>query len=153
VRARRACCSGAQVSSTAHFGALRAQRPSSTVPGVREVLDRLVENRRRVAIVTNMPLWMAEPMLERTGLQHALPIVVTHRRAGRAKPHPDQLLSALSQLRVSPRDAWYVGDMPNDCLAAHAASVRFAWAAYGEGLGCPEGADAVITRFDQVDAL
>lgn len=56
-----------------------------------------------IGAVTNLPGWVARPMLQAAGLAPFLNIVIPYRRGIRPKPSPDTLLDALGRLRVPPR--------------------------------------------------
>lgn len=67
-----------------------------------------------------------------------------HTPKGEVKPHPDILLSIISDLGFEPADAFYVGDnLFKDVLMAQQAGVKDVWAKYG----------AAQTRKEQYDLL
>jgi HAD superfamily hydrolase (TIGR01509 family) len=120
----------------------------------RETLEDLHADGVPLAAVTNLPRWMAEPMLDAAGLSLYLSVLVDHTATSRRKPHPDPILEALRRLGVTPTAAaWYVGDSANDCRAAKAAGISFAWASWGYDPGCPNGVDATLRTFRDLIAL
>lgn len=95
------------------------------VPGVVDFIQRLSGQGIRVGIVTSQPRGRCAAILRRCGLD-ALDVVITWNDvpSGRYKPDPYPLQQALSILGVRPGEAIYVGDTPDDLLAARNAKVR-----------------------------
>jgi phosphoglycolate phosphatase-like HAD superfamily hydrolase len=121
--------------------------------GVRETLADLSEDGVPLAAVTNLPDWIAGPMLDALQLRECFSAYVHYGSTPHHKPSPAPLLRALEELKVAPGpDAWYVGDTTTDARASEAAGVSYAWAAYGYGSDDVES-DAVIDRFEQVAGL
>ena len=117
-------------------------------------LRRLYERGTPLGAVTNLPMWMVEPMLASVALERMFGSVVTAGRARPGKPHPAPILLCCRELDVEPdEDCWYVGDAPGDCKAALAAGVSFAWASWGYGRSQPRGAHRVLKRFSDIASL
>jgi len=115
--------------------------------GVVETLDRLAIRGVRLGSVTNLPAWLAEPMLVGSGLAS---LFATNKWAAR-KPSPASLLTAARVLREhGAATVVYVGDTENDADAASAAKLPFAWAGYGYGEREPAGALTVLRSFKEV---
>lgn len=94
-------------------------------PGMAETLCALAAEGVRVGIVTSKARVRVDPDIERVGLgAGVLSVVVTGDDVAEAKPHPEGIVKALRALGIAPRDAAYVGDGPNDLLAARGAGVR-----------------------------
>ena len=88
-------------------------------------LDRLVEARVPLALVTNTIFGLGKPWEER--LARWLPTRVLSRDFGFVKPHPGIFLEAARALRVDPRDCLYVGDLLlSDVWGAQRAGMRAA---------------------------
>ncbi|MCL2725235.1 MAG: HAD-IA family hydrolase [Polyangiaceae bacterium] len=87
------------------------------LPGAREVLA--CDMRR--ALVTNKPREITLLVLEALGVAGAFEAVWA--ADGPLKPAPDGVLAALAALHIHPREAWFVGDGPQDVRAAKAAGV------------------------------
>jgi phosphoglycolate phosphatase len=122
--------------------------------GVRETLAGLRERGVGLAAVTNLPHWIASPMLASAGLGGLLAVVVGASRSRRGKPHPDPLWAALTSLGIEATpNSWYVGDMSDDQQAAASAGLSFAWAGYATDMPAPPGSDATLARFADVGAL
>jgi phosphoglycolate phosphatase-like HAD superfamily hydrolase len=72
-----------------------------------------------------------------------------------AKPEPDLLLLAASELGVEPARAWYVGDSTWDMRAAVAAGMRpiavLAGAAVAEGALRDAGATEVLRTLEELE--
>ena len=121
----------------ARFKAIcRAGEPSLVCfPGLYETLGSLSAKEVRLGVVTNLPSWMALPMLQAVGLDQLLAVVVTWGETKRHKPYPDPLLCAVEQLASNPARSWYIGDESSDEAAAAAAGINFAWAAWGYAAG------------------
>ena len=133
------------ISRDAFVQTCRTAAPPTLFPSVAPVLDALRSLGSRVGVVTNLSGAIARPVLQRTGLAARLDVIVDGSIGPPYKPHPRPLLLALSELSAEPSTALYVGDLDSDARAAHAAGLRFVWAAYGYS-PCvpPSGADAVI---------
>lgn len=115
-------------------------------PGIVDVLRTLVERRVPLGASTNLPKWIADPMLKVVGLADIVGTVVCWGDTRRHKPHPEPLLAAASRLGADPRSAWYVGDDPSDAVAAAAAGMRFAWASWGYTTAAPDGTGVILRR-------
>lgn len=120
--------------------------PIPLFPEVAETIGRLRELGAALGVATNLPDWMASPMLDAAGLSDHLSAVVTWGTTSRRKPHPDPLLAAMRQLGLSCHERhWYVGDSVADCQAAKAAGLSFAFAGWG-ATGAPSDADLILDR-------
>ena len=117
-------------------------------PGVAELLSALEQRAVAWGIVTNKPHRFTVPLVEQLGLAGRAGCVVSGDTVPRAKPHPDPLLKASSDLGIAPAEAIYLGDDERDTQAARAAGMRSVIAGYGYlGDGSrPEtwGAEAII---------
>lgn len=122
-------------------------------PGVRRSLEKLMTSTRPLGIVTSLPGWMADPVLELLGISKYISVVVGYGATSRHKPHPEPLLQALRELGLYPMpDIWYVGDTEGDFVATRAAGLSFACALYGYGRVFTD-ADANLKSFTEVLAL
>ena len=105
------------------FEALGAE--TEAVPGVRDVLDRLIAAGIRVAVASNGPVAKMEITLERAGLIDRLaPHIYSARDLDHPKPAPDIYLHAAAQLGVLPDRCAVVEDSASGARAAKAAGMR-----------------------------
>ncbi|HEY8857143.1 MAG TPA: HAD-IA family hydrolase [Rugosibacter sp.] len=117
--------------------------------GIAECLDRLDTLNIPWGIVTNKALRFAAPLIDGLGLQHRAICLVAGDSASHPKPHPAPLLMAARMAAIQPEYCIYIGDDERDILAAHAANMQAAAAAWGY-LGSDKpvadwGADIIIT--------
>jgi len=119
-----------EVHATYDAAAVAASGLASVFDGVEEVLHALAGAGWLLGVVTSKPLHRAAPLLARIGTPFA---VVRTPGAGRGKPAPDPLLSAVLELGVDPDQAVYVGDMAVDQESAERAGLHFIHAAWGYG--------------------
>jgi pyrophosphatase PpaX len=91
--------------------------------GIDEVLVRLKDEGRRLAIVTAKRRATVELAFARVPVGHLFETVVGGDETERHKPDPEPLLLACERLDVSPSTVAYVGDAPFDVAAAKAADV------------------------------
>ncbi len=110
-------------------------RSADAVPvydGALPALRRLRGHGIPLGAVTNLPGWIALPLLACCGLDDMLQSVVTWERSRQRKPHPAPLALCCRELGVDIDErAWYVGDSAGSCHAALAAGMSFAWASWG----------------------
>jgi pyrophosphatase PpaX len=92
--------------------------------GMDDVLVRLREEGRRLAIVTAKRRSTVELAFARVPLGHLFETVVGGDETERHKPDPEPLLVAARRLRVPPRECAYVGDSHFDVRAARAAGMH-----------------------------
>lgn len=97
------------------------QRPQA-LPGARGALERLDASGVTWAIATSSRAEQVTASVEALALA-TRPRVVDGSRVTHAKPAPDLLLLAASELGVAPDRAWYVGDSTWDMRAAAAAGM------------------------------
>lgn len=99
--------------------------------GIRELLTALQAAGHPIAVVTGKGDWMARITLEHVDLLSPFEVIVGAEATTRHKPDPDPLLVGASRLGVPVDGSIYVGDAPNDILAARAAGMIDVWAAWG----------------------
>ncbi len=99
-----------------------------TVPGARDVLDRLVALDIPIGIVTNNVLVEQQLKLERCGLTSRVAALVTSEEIGVQKPDPRIFDAALERLGTSAGDTVMVGDAwATDIEGALRAGIRPVW--------------------------
>jgi HAD superfamily hydrolase (TIGR01509 family) len=123
------------------------------LPGAHALVEALPSLGMRTGIVTSNSAGVARAILERLGLDGPFEVLVGRDDVRRLKPDPEGLITACAKLGVLPSAAAYVGDMPGDVRAAHAAGMQ-AWAV-GTGLGTHDelreaGADAQFATLNDV---
>jgi pyrophosphatase PpaX len=91
--------------------------------GMEEVLVRLREEGRRLAVVTAKRRETVELAFARVPLGHLFETVVGGDEIERHKPDPEPLLLAAERLEADPSETAYVGDSPFDVRAAKAAGM------------------------------
>ena len=114
---------------------------------VGEVLGEVVAGGVRTAVVTNLPRWMAEPMLAAKLLSDCFDVVLPWSSTERSKAA--RIRRAVAEFGAR---GWYVGDVVADRSAAYRAGANFAWASWGYGEGAPE-ADRVLSDFTELVTL
>ncbi len=99
--------------------------------GIAPLLDALQAAGHPIAVVTGKGDWMARLTLKQVGLLQPFEVIVGADATSRHKPDPDPLLLGAERLGVPVEGTLYVGDAPNDVLAARAAGMIDVWAAWG----------------------
>ena len=131
-----------------------AEEDGGSVKLYEEVLATLNALRARgtpIGVVTNLPGWLARPLLQSTGVGVYAPAIAMPKAGIRAKPQPHGIRKVLADLGLAAdRGIWFVGDGAVDAEAAEAASVRFAWASFGYESQMPPGTRRVLSHFDEV---
>jgi len=94
---------------------------TTLMPGARELLDTLGD--RPVALVTNKPRGATTAVLAALGLSERFASVRTG-SDGPLKPDPRAILDVLRWIRITPKDAWVVGDGDQDVRAGRAAGCQ-----------------------------
>ncbi len=93
-------------------------------PGVHALLTQLQADGRRLGVVTSKKREICRLTLEGLGMHGYFAVVVAEEDTVRHKPAPDPLLHALAQLDTPATTGVYVGDNPDDVIAARAAGLR-----------------------------
>ncbi len=123
--------------------------------GVAEFLHMAREEGARLAVCTNKKDFLAEKLLSALGLAEHFAAITGGNTAGIGKPDPAPVLHCLRQAGGSPGRAVIIGDSLADILAARAAGVASALAAWGY-LDRPPGqyqADFVLQSITDAPAL
>lgn len=120
---------------------------TSLFPGIADLLDELRGRRIFWGIVTNKAMRFTEKILYALGLTPDC--VVAGDSTPHLKPHPAPMLLAARQLKLDPKNCWYLGDDLRDMQAARAAGMRpiaVNWGYHHPDAGHPETwqAEAVI---------
>jgi 2-phosphoglycolate phosphatase len=122
--------------------------------GVVTLIDALEAQQINWGIVTNKPGRFTAPLVKQLGLLERAASVVSGDTCPRAKPYPDSLRKAASDIGVAPESIVYVGDDERDVQAARAAGMGCIIAGYGY-LGTDNhpdewGADAMVKQPEEV---
>ncbi len=100
-------------------------------PGVPEMLATLASRGCRLAVVTSKRRRSTAQALERCGLASWIQVAISAEDVRVPKPAPDPVVEALQRLRVTPGEAWMVGDAAFDILSARGAGVCSVAAMWG----------------------
>ncbi|HHY97097.1 MAG TPA: HAD-IA family hydrolase, partial [Acholeplasma sp.] len=79
-------------------------------------------------------------------------VIIGMEEVNQHKPHPEPILTAIDALGISKNNTTYIGDHPNDILAAKNAgveSIGVAWSSHYEDL-LGQKPDAVIETLDNL---
>jgi len=120
--------------------------------GVVETLE-ILQNRYKLAIVTNKPSRFTKPLLRELDLDRFFTTVVGGDDLDVKKPHPKPLLYCCEQCKVEPKDALMVGDSKNDILSAKSAKIDTIAVSYGYNYDIPISEfepDIVVDRFSDI---
>ena len=126
---------------------------STIYPGVIDTLDRLDDEGRKLAVVTNKPVRFVLPLLQAMSLDGYFASVICGDTAAAPKPAPDPIDLCLNQLSVATAGALMVGDSITDVEAAKAAGVDVACFRHGYNHGIDVqtlGATFLFNRMDQI---
>ncbi len=115
--------------------AYRRARGGSLVPypHAKFVLNRLLKQGYKLAVVSDAPRFEAWLRLNYLGLQHTFDLVLTHDDTGFHKPDPRPFLMALEQLNAQPERTVLIGDWrERDILGGQKAGLHTVYARYGD---------------------
>jgi phosphoglycolate phosphatase len=143
---------------SAFLKAYHAQPAARTLvyPGGRELLAWLRDQGSRVAICTNKPALLTEPILRALALDTAVDAWIGASDRLPRKPDPAMLRSVLDTIGIRPADAVMVGDSATDVGTARALGIPVVVVSFGyTAIPAKDlGADAVIDHLaDLPDAL
>jgi pyrophosphatase PpaX len=99
--------------------------------GAVETVAELARQGVALAIVTSKHREAALRGMDLCGLMDHFPVIVTPEDVTHPKPHPEPVVHALRELRVSPADTLFVGDSPHDIASGRGAGTRTAGALWG----------------------
>ena len=100
-------------------------------PGVRDTLERLHEERRLLAVLTNKPVRLSRVILEGLGIAPLFFQVYGGNSFPEKKPHPSGIETLLAETGVAGDDAVMIGDSSVDILTARNAGIRSCGVTYG----------------------
>lgn len=83
----------------------------------RVVLEELLSNKLKVALITNTPKEILAHVLKHHKLKKYFKAIITIDDVKKGKPAPDMVLKACRLLKVKPEESILVGDTKNDMLA------------------------------------
>lgn len=105
-------------------------RNSAFISGMLEFLDHLDRKQLPWGIVTNKPLWLAQPLLLHHRIYKRCQVLLGAESLPVKKPHPEPLLYAANRLGIPPQQCAYLGDAPSDIIAANHANMTSLLAAF-----------------------
>lgn len=125
---------------------------SRPFPRVDETLNGLRESGARLAVLTNKPQVLAEPLLEALGLTRHFDVICGAGRHSFSKPDARIVAQVIEKLGGTQGGAIMIGDSAVDVATARAAAIPVALLSYGY---TPDpvhnlGADIVIDCFSEV---
>jgi HAD superfamily hydrolase (TIGR01509 family) len=103
--------------------AIVKERGITLKPGLPELLNLFDTRKIPVAIATSTDAEFTGLSLQRTGLTHRFPVLVTVEQVKRSKPAPDIYLEAARRLDKRPSACWALEDSDVGVLAASAAGM------------------------------
>lgn len=100
-------------------------------PGVREALNRLLEEGVQMAILTNKPVRISQAILEGLGLSAHFGRIYGGNSFNQKKPHPVGIETLLKDCGAARERALMVGDSAVDVQTARNAGIRVCGVTYG----------------------
>ncbi len=100
-------------------------------PGMEQVLQGIRARDLIWGVVTNKPLFLAEPLLASFPELADCHVLIAHESVKEKKPHPAPLLKAAELAGLPPEDCLYAGDHVRDIMCGRNAGAVTAAAAWG----------------------
>ena len=101
-------------------------------PQVPDLIQALLNENIKLAIVSTKPADQIEAILKRDNLLQFFPIIIGGDMVKKHKPSPEGLLNCLRKLAVNSKEALYIGDSHIDAETAQAAGLSFAGVLNGQ---------------------
>lgn len=101
-------------------------------PQIEKVLDILKDKKIKLGIITSRCDFEIKEDIVLKKILNYFDVIVAYKESLKPKPYPDQLLKALEELNIEPRDAIYIGDTRFDYECAKSAKVDFILANWGK---------------------
>ena len=102
--------------------------------GVYEVLECLASHQRPMALVTNKPLHLTHPILEKLKIASYFQSIVGGDSFPQRKPHPRPILESLKALNLTAQQVLFIGDTEVDFKAAQQAQMEVVIVPYGRAV-------------------
>lgn len=119
-------------------------------PGVEDTVRHFLDAKKKMAVVTNKPVGLADRILEVLDLKKFFPLVLGGDSLPNKKPHPEPIERAIREMCAKPERTAVVGDSPVDCEAGKAAGAYTVGVSYGfRGRGelTSAGCDIIVDDF------
>ncbi len=135
----------------AYYGDHVAER-STLFPGVEAALLSLSAHGVRLAVCTNKPIGLTEPLLAALGIDRHFQAILGGDSFTFRKPDPRHLLETLNRLEVAAAEAVMVGDSDSDVKAARGAGMPVIGVSFGytETPIHELGVDKIIDHYDEL---
>ena len=111
--------------------AARLSQSTRMFPGIEKLLVSIEQQGLPWGIITNKPLRYATPLLEDLNLLKRANTLVCPEHVSNAKPDPESMLLACSQINCNPRNTVYIGDHRRDIEAGRNAEMETVAVLYG----------------------
>ncbi len=106
------------------YGEFGAIRPCRTDPGRRATLHELREGGFTICLTTGFSVFTRELLVKELGWESLIDLALSPADAGRGRPYPDMLWTAMLQLRVpSVEEVVVVGDTASDMQSGRRAGI------------------------------
>ena len=111
--------------------AARLSESTQLFPGIDELLEIIEQHNMPWGIITNKPERYATPLLNDLDLLARTNTLICPEHVNKAKPDPESLLLACSQINCNPHNTVYIGDHRRDIEAGNRAEMETIAALYG----------------------
>lgn len=95
------------------------------------MLDAMKEGGIRLGIATSKARERFEVDMDRSGIRDYFELTITGDDVANAKPHPEPITMGIEQMGLDPKRVLYIGDGPNDVIAAREAGAHQAGVEFG----------------------
>lgn len=120
-----------------HFYATYVCEKSELYPNVKSTLEALRANGYPLAVVTNKPTKLVQPVLQAFGIDHFFCEMLGGQSLPAIKPHPAPLYYLCGKFGLHPHEILFVGDSENDVIAAKTAGCEVVGLTYGYNYNVP----------------
>lgn len=116
-----------------HYDLLFMESAERVYDGIPELLAELKARGYRLAVLSNKPHGYTVPIIEKAFGKDMFDIVIGSSETIPQKPAADGILYICRELGAKPEEAYLIGDMAADRIAAAAAGARFIAVGWGYG--------------------
>ena len=99
--------------------------------GIKELLEALKAKGYKLAVATNAYRGSTIESLSHLGIDTLFDAIACYDDVLQGKPHPDMLYKILDQLKVTEKEALFIGDGPRDEMAAKSAGIDYIMVDWG----------------------